>query len=953
MADNPEGTLRLNVDTTNLAKGTKAAIGHMDDIEKKAKRTREQVKKDTADLGKDLDQLRQKSEARASGKAMLIGKRSTANQEDTRVRKEATLEIETEKQKTEKLKIEGRKQVIIVEQREKQETAILRSELSKRRKMLDADISARSSDARKIQTILNRTHLAPEGVREKALGAIGGPQMQRRRDAMIGFGLTPAEAFQQQLAEVFSQAEATFLAGLGGKRPVSLGGQPPKPPKTVTPQVGGFFKGPGSIFTRLLGAGGGGRAGQLASNILGGLGVGVGTYAIGNAVNAAVEGEKLATSYERQEVAARKLAGGQENLNRLLAVYNKASGGAVAQTDALANTTRLLATGQAKTAAQFEKFVCGTRGASIALGTPETEVQEQTQLAIANTSKRRLDQIGLGVREVDQRIELLRKNNKGWNREMAFSEAIVDLLNEKYGTLTDTIEGQATGVEKLEKSWADLRLEMSKTVKNPVDQLFGGIADLLNKGVQGNTQHAKYADPRTFRAYNTPDIFTGASWFDILGAMSGRSGTQVAAQHVLNHPNLLPNNYGSGYIGGPDYVRPSTPLVDEDKVNARRDAYNQIDALERNFSNQRIQATQQYEEQRLNIIRNYEKSVAREEEDFVRQRKRGLRDYEKQIVDIVRDGQERDAEMRSDTEKQIAEINEDSVKRRAKIEEDYQEQREKAEKDHKDRLLKAAGQLDAIAVLEERKRYAQDNKERKKQHDEALEDEKEATEERRQDALDALNERLEDARKADEKRLADMEAARKQQLADEDEDRKIEKDRAAEDHNDQLEEMARQHDLTMQEIERQYEVQKTALEDKLAADLEAVGIYVAGYHERMEKRDKVIEKFLDDYIDKLEKKFKADKQLGTYEYDPSTGPKLPYQGYASGGLVRQTGRAMVHAGEFVLSRQMMASGWSPNNNYNNQRSLVIEQINISTTPGYEALVGELVEERFIELMESV
>lgn len=954
MADELTSNIDVTMSSKQVVEASKEIVGGLDNVEKKSKHTKDQVKKDAEEMAKAnqrLATLSSQSIARAAGKKSLIGERSAANQADTEKRTQGEVRVQVAKRITEEVKIEGRKEVIELDQRLKKENFLFRKSYSDRlgiirqgeqagRKL--AEMEAKKNDPwRQLNAGAKASGLRPSQELFGNVNSVLGMYNARQQYIMAGAtqwrtGVSPSQLLQQNINAAIARgnaANASFFAaqnqGAGG------GGRG---------RGGGLFgSGPLGIFGRLLGGGGGGIAGRIAGSVLSGVGIGVGGYALANVTRSIVEGEKLATSYARQTVAARSLAGGQQQLNELLATYVKASGGAVSKTDALATTTRLLATGMAKTVPEFQKFVRGTRGASIALGRGEPEVQEQTQLAIANTSKRRLDQIGLGVKEVDERIEQLRKNNKGWNREMAFSQAIIDLLDEKYGKLSDTLEGQKTGVEKLAASWDDLKLAMGQQVKQPTDffsSLIQGPVDFFATGPEREKRNAA-AQMRYWKQTGVWDILN-------IGGNAGRAYNRAYGMQTL--PPLLPSA-ANGNLGAPI----QRDRYNEDQMAVIRNANQRTVQLERQFADQRINATQQYEEQRLNIIRNYEKSMAREEQDFVRQRARGLRDYEKQIVDILRDGQERDRELREDYDKQIANINEDSEKRRAKIEENYQEQREKAEREHKDRLLKAAGQLDAIAVLEERKRWRDENKERKKQHDEALDDEKEAADERRQDALEALNERLDDARKADEKRLADMAAARKQQLADEDEDRAIQKQRAKEDHDDELAELKRQHDLQMAEIERQYETQKTALEDALAADLAAVNVYIAGYTERMEKKDKVLEKWLDDYIDKLEKKFKGDKQLGTYTYDPATGPQLPYQGYASGGPVRQTGRAMVHAGEYVLSRQMLAAGWSPTNAYSNSRNVEIHQgaITIMVQPGYEEMVGQLVEEHIVKHLESV
>jgi hypothetical protein len=310
--------------------------------------------------------------------------------------------------------------------------------------------------------------------------------------------------------------------------------------------------------------------------------------------------------------------------------------------------------------------------------------------------------------------------------------------------------------------------------------------------------------------------------------------------------------------------------------------------------------------------------------------------------------------MQEDLDETLAEANEDSEKRVADINEKYHKDKEKSEKDHIDRLMKAAGQLDAIAILEERKRYKRENEEREEAHDEAIDEEKEGLEERRQDAIEAHAERLEDARKADADRLEDMRVARAQQLADEDEDRDIRNTRAKEDFDDQIEELDRQHGITMKRLADEAEEQRGLLEDALEADLAAVGIYIEGYLEKTKKKDEAIERWIDDFVQKLEDKIKDENRITEGEYNPDSavGPRLSQ--YASGGPVNRTGPAILHAGEFVMSRDMVAAA---NTSYNSSSSRSVNlqpgAIVIQTSPGYEQQAADILEERIIELLGRV
>ena len=112
----------------------------------------------------------------------------------------------------------------------------------------------------------------------------------------------------------------------------------------------------------------------------------------------------------------------------------------------------------------------------------------QLQLAIANQSFMRLDQIGLGVGEVKNRIKELKSESKGLSTEMAFQSAILGIATEKYGALNESTEAAATGLERLRKVWKDLRLEMGQELEGDVQGIAGGTATYLELWQEGTNR---------------------------------------------------------------------------------------------------------------------------------------------------------------------------------------------------------------------------------------------------------------------------------------------------------------------------------------------------------------------------------------------------------------------------------------------------------------------------------
>lgn len=765
------------------------------------------------------------------------------------------------------------------------------ADYNRRLKEIQRQVDKESAE---IAKVIRRSLNAPAEIQQKILAAIGGAGPTAQRRQMMAQGATMSQVLNQQLSGSIGQTNAAWLVGGGGRRPTMFGGTPPG--------GGGRGGGGGNIFTRLLGGGGGGIAGGIASGLLGGLGVGVGGYALAGAMRGVGEDIERATAYERQTVAARNLAGSQAKLNELLTAYATASGNAVDKVTTLSNVTRLMATGFAESAPEIEKFVRATRGASIALGKPQDYVIQETQLAISNTSVKRLDQIGLGITEVNERIEELRDTNANWTREMAFQDGVLSLLDEKYGKLTTTAEGQATGIEKLRKAWSDLRLEIGKGAKVPADSAAGWLAGLI-----GN-----------INADELSNLFT----------TGGIVPANVTKRFRSAQDFVFTDDSQS-------YVSPPRPKGPTDEQEALRSSYfKQFSDMEAEYSRQRLAETERYESQRLSIIQNYGKMLVREEQDFALQRARGLEDYERSIMGIMRDAQEREESMREDLADKIADARENHEEAVSEIQEKYLKDREKAQSDHLDRMMKAAGQLDAIALLEERKRWRKENEEREEGHKEALEQEDEKLQEQIEEAQKAHDKRLEDAREADRKRLADMAESRRIQLAREDEDRGIRLVRAAEDHAAQLAEMDRLHAETMTKLAAEYTAQRLLMEEEFALAMHNAGVYVEGVAAKLVAKQKLEEEWLDEMIMKYENRLRIESEPNPYSYDPTAGPNIPTD----------------YGSRLIETAPVSSSSVS-----NSSRSLVVNQgaIQIYPVPGQSA--GDIateVERIVVDLMEA-
>lgn len=564
-------------------------------------------------------------------------------------------------------------------------------------------------------------------------------------------------------------------------------------------------------------------------SMLGGVGAG---FAAQRFAQFAIHADEVATAYARQSVAAVSLAGSQQKLNALLESYDKVTGRAIDKANLLSQVTQLQAIGFADTTAEIERFATAVRGISIATGRPQDYVQQQLQLAISNQSTMRLDQIGLGVDEVKNKVNELKAANRGLSDAQAYQNAILTIAEKKYGALTKSAAAQATGLEKARKAWADLTLQIGDSfgpatsgVMTGLQNELQGISDKL-KGVERDAIAAGNA-LRGMKSGGMGEF--GGAVGDIVNAdpISDQLIPWIERQLGLNQPTPGGPQSSRAGSGGRGRGRGALPPVGDtaDQRAAKLDYEQTITDIERDAQSARIEATQSYESQRTQTIANYERTIVRDAEDFGRQRARAEAQFAKQIADFAEDTAKREADAAENLAERIADAQAATAKRISDIEDNYRRNRERAERTHKDNLLDAAARLDATAVFNEQKRFARESEEAKTAHDDQISQEQENLAERLQQEQESHAERLQDAREADTERLADMQEAFEEQKRLEDEDRALRLERMAEDHATQLADAATAHAEQMAQIaQHEAEELKSAQEAHLK-QLEAAGIF--------------------------------------------------------------------------------------------------------------------------------
>lgn len=581
---------------------------------------------------------------------------------------------------------------------------------------------------------------------------------------------------------------------------------------------------------------------MTARSLAGAFGIGIGVQAVTQLGRAAMASAELATAYQRQVVAARSLAGSQEQVNKLLAAYEDATGGAVDKAASLAAVTRLQAIGFGDTAKEVEQFARAVRGISLAMGQSQDYVTSQLQLAIANQSELRLDQIGFGVAEVQKRIAELRSENSGLTKEMAYQNAILGLAEEKYGALSDSAEGQASEVEKLSKSWKDFGLQFGLVIKGPVDV----FAKVITAGIKDSTD--RMVD---FLAV----IGQVEEALRRLGMLGIDMGSSIASRTSIGR--VQPKSFGDN------------PEI-EGRKEARLDWAKGVTELNERTNDEILDQAASYQSQRANAERDYQQNVTREAQDFATNRTRQEVDFLRGIEEIRADAARREmrmaadlassiAKLEGDSTERIAEARNDTNDRLAELEEDYQRNREKAARDHRDSLLDAAGRLDAKSIAEAQRNFDRSRRDAEEAHndqrddlqkqlDKRTADESANLAERIAEAKDAHQKQLADARAADAERLADMQADHAFRQARENEDRAIRLARMAEDHQSQLDEMARANSERLAQIYSHSWEERTALDEAHRAEMVALGTRNKEWIAEQEKKEEALEELWDRFF---------------------------------------------------------------------------------------------------------
>lgn len=259
--------------------------------------------------------------------------------------------------------------------------------------------------------------------------------------------------------------------------------------------------------------------------------------------------------------------------------------------------------------------------------------------------------------------------------------------------------------------------------------------------------------------------------------------------------------------------------INDEVIAAWTDFQNDLEAIELNALQARLEATEQYEKQRAQTIAAYEKQLADMAEDEAIRRQRALAELARQETAIRTTLAKALAEETEKHELRLQELQEDYREEEARRAEAFQRNLRDIQRDGRESMLRAAARLDASGVLEAqrtmsrqiedtRETYERERAERAERLQEAITQENESYQARMEQAQEHAEEQLEALRERFE---------REERLTAEDNDRRLAR-------------MKREHQETLRQLEIQFR-------ERLRQ------IALQAYQERLQRQKDFMEQF--------------------------------------------------------------------------------------------------------------
>lgn len=550
--------------------------------------------------------------------------------------------------------------------------------------------------------------------------------------------------------------------------------------------------------------------------------------------------------------------------------------------------------------------------------------------------------------------------------------------------LVDTLDSLAQGIASLIQ-FLDIVKEISLTVSG-VRSLDMGLKGLGETGDKLKTVFLGILNP----VYGVVDAFgnlnseverlTGSSISEWLGGVEKEAAKAASSLDAMGFAadGVAPNMRG----GAP--TKPEEPEVDFGPARERFEKLSQdfMDA-QKELAEKSAEAEKEHGERVTEIQADYEERIADLEEDTAKRRAEIVKDAAERLADLEEEGAKRREEIAEDTAKALAKLEQDTAEAKAdaiasaqedlasleedtqnsvaEVREEAQEKERRETEDHQREMQRlqqnyllnledAVKNRDARAIVDLRRKYQQEKREREEDFQtqqsrsredtqKRIEEAREAEEKRRREIEEALEKQLEDIEENEAKKKAEIEASQQEQLADlaeNEEEKRAEIEQNQQEALEKLNEVEAEKRAAIEESlqeqlakeQENYQERQAALQEALQKRLEAVSEQLAQEKEITEAGAEAILETLNSYygvggkIDQLMEGYRerqAAQQAAASNFDanlpgggpgggdfnpPGSGGGAGLPAFAEGGIVPgQPGQKrliIAHAGELVI-----------------------------------------------------
>lgn len=469
---------------------------------------------------------------------------------------------------------------------------------------------------------------------------------------------------------------------------------------------------------------------------------------------------------------------------------------------------------------------------------------------------------------------------------LARYQLILEQTSRTQGDFKRTITGLANQQRIFNAEWEDFLANTGKIQQGP-----GGLGLAAVNTVLGTLNDG-------MEWFNRQTEFALQQWQllgRVMGGMSLRTAYRAPQQESFDRAMIAAGRTSPSLpSAGRTFTDDQTQLI----VDRSRTLAN----MQRQTDRAVVDSAAQYAKQRADTIANYDKQIAREAEDWGRQRERAEQKYQQSIVDAMREAQDKQIELAKARDEAVADARADSQKQLLDLERDYNKERERSERSHRLALFDAASRLDAVAVMQEQRQYAEDKRTREEDYQDRIADERDNLDEQIAEQEKSYQKQLAVARQASADRIAELTAAYEEQQRIEEDDRQLRLDRQTQDQAAQLAAMDKAQAERIQQIKDNAAEQRQEFDEQFRRDAVAAGIKIQSWIDQNNKvTDEAIKSF-DRFMDEVLKRtaLGGGTTAGESRGLPVSGGG-PILSRALGGPIPRTGLVNLHRGEYVLN----------------------------------------------------